>query len=121
MSTSTYEEALGQLLNRFVEGVDRAAEFGAEQLPSLVEQLLAWKMASHIMWLVVSIIIILTILYIIWRSNGSIQDAPIITGFVIIVIFGIVGIANIHNILMVNFAPKLYVLEYASDLLNPNN
>ncbi len=33
----------------------------------------------------------------------------------------IVILANLHNVLMINFAPKLYVLEYASDLLNPSD
>lgn len=122
----SYEEVLGQLLMRFANGVDAAVEFSKDQIPDLIQQLLAWKMVWAWVWIIVGVLFGLYMIYCIIQmrkiTNPSESDTCVyVLQWCFLFISFTVILVNLHDILMIHFAPKLYVLEYASDLLNPSD
>lgn len=124
------QKVLADIITRVTSGADAAIQFGKEQIPEVLKQLLIWNFTfSFLIWFSATAIIIG---YIIWmftkfrwwfknqRSTTTEMDAAITA---ITVVWGIVTFIMIFvfwcnlDWLKIWVAPKLYLLEYAASLI----
>jgi len=66
----TANEILVQLLQRAVDGVDKAVEFSQAQIPDVVEQLLMWKALESCIYALVGLLMV-AISVAVWRYGTS--------------------------------------------------
>nr|DAX06431.1 MAG TPA: hypothetical protein [Caudoviricetes sp.] len=124
------QKVLADIITRVTSGADAAIQFGKEQIPEVLKQLLIWNFTfSFLIWFSATAIIVG---YIIWmftkfrwwfknqRSTTTEMDAAIT---VITVVWGIISFIMIFvfwcnlDWLKIWVAPKLYLLEYAASLI----
>lgn len=124
------QKVLADIITRVTSGADAAIQFGKEQIPEVLKQLLIWNFTfSFLIWFSATAIIIG---YIIWmltkfrwwfknqRSTTTELDAAIT---LLTVIWGIITFIMIFvfwcnlDWLKIWVAPKLYLLEYAASLI----
>ena len=124
------QKVLADIITRVTSGADAAIQFGKEQIPEVLKQLLIWNFTfSFLIWFSATAIIVG---YIVWmftkfrwwfknqRSTATEMDAAIT---VITVVWGIISFIMIFvfwcnlDWLKIWVAPKLYLLEYAASLI----
>ena len=124
------QKVLADIITRVTSGADAAIQFGKEQIPEVLKQLLIWNFTfSFLIWFSAAAIIVG---YIIWmltkfrwwfknqRSTTTELDAAITT---VTLIWGIITFIMIFvfwcnlDWLKIWVAPKLYLLEYAASLI----
>ncbi len=124
------QKVLADIITRVTSGADAAIQFGKEQIPEVLKQLLIWNFTfSFLIWFSATAIIIG---YIIWmltkfrwwfknqRSTTTELDAAITA---VTIIWGIITFIMIFvfwcnlDWLKIWVAPKLYLLEYAASLI----
>ena len=124
------QKVLADIITRVTSGADAAIQFGKEQIPEVLKQLLIWNFTfSFLIWFSATAIIIG---YIIWmltkfkwwfknqRTTTTEQDAAVT---VLTVIWGFISFIMIFvfwcnlDWLKIWVAPKLYLLEYAASLI----
>lgn len=124
------QKVLADIITRVTSGADAAIQFGKEQIPEVLKQLLIWNFTfSFLIWFSATAIIVG---YIIWmltkfrwwfknqRTTTSEQDAAVTA---LTVMWGIITFIMIFvfwcnlDWLKIWVAPKLYLLEYAASLI----
>lgn len=124
------QKVLADIITRVTSGADAAIQFGKEQIPEVLKQLLIWNFTfSFLIWFSATAIIVG---YIIWmltkfrwwfknqRSTTTELDAAITA---VTIIWGIITFIMIFvfwcnlDWLKIWVAPKLYLLEYAASLI----
>lgn len=124
------QKVLADIITRVTSGADAAIQFGKEQIPEVLKQLLIWNFTfSFLIWFSATAIIVG---YVIWmltkfrwwfknqRSTTTEQDAAVTA---LTVIWGIITFIMIFvfwcnlDWLKIWVAPKLYLLEYAASLI----
>lgn len=136
---SKADQVLGQLLDKALNGVDKAVEFSQEQIPDVVEQLLLWKMTEGLIGFIMGVIVLIAMIYVLikYTGKGSLEEGCSMTykmtlthngdgdldAQTLITVFGSVLILMLafHLInfdwLQIIIAPKLYLLEYAANFV----
>jgi len=128
---SKAEQVLGQLLDRALNGIDKAVEFSQAQIPDVIEQLLMWKMIESILWNVAALAIFVVFIAWQWVCFGKPawvyvdenKDNNLYEGGLGMWFFGSVLLIIVIVIFMnfdwlqIMIAPKLYLLEYAADFV----
>lgn len=128
------KQALAEMLQRMVEGIDGAVAFSQQQIPDVVEQLLLWHMTHSLIGFATGLILfsagVLYCTYVATRKpikgestawffmNGQRtgnEFSVMLTLFPIA--FGFPLAALNLGWLQILIAPKLYLLEYAADLV----
>lgn len=140
------EEALARMIDLAIDGIEGAKSFAEAELPSVVEQLLIWKMLESlipvfftlVLWGIAAYLLIgtpaalrrakkayengekWTLMYQQGTTTSILYDIAslglhrIIPGFLAILI----GLITLNfTWLQILVAPKIYLLEYASDLV----
>lgn len=124
------QKVLADIITRVTSGADAAIQFGKEQIPEVLKQLLVWNFTfSFLIWFSATAIIVG---YVIWmltkfrwwfknqRSTTTELDAAVIT---ITVVWGFISFIMTFvfwcnlDWLKIWVAPKLYLLEYAASLI----
>lgn len=124
------QKVLADIITRVTSGADAAIQFGKEQIPEVLKQLLIWNFTfSFLIWFSATAVIVG---YIIWmltkfrwwfknqRSTTTELDAAVIT---ITAVWGFISFIMIFvfwcnlDWLKIWVAPKLYLLEYAASLI----
>lgn len=136
----TFVNAINSLIQRTLNGVDNTINFLSAQIPDVLRQLITFNIVKEsILVLVLSIPIIIyitTLAYInkqkkdkntecIWihKNYEDVIDfnegvfAFTIIGGVVVFLFGLATMDHLLNLAELIFAPKVWLLEYASDLI----
>jgi len=119
-------DALINMIDITVKSMSDVVEFGKQQIPEVIHQLLMWEMAKGIIGFSVGVIFaIVTVIFFRkacqWYQEDS-SNAPAHIGTaVLLVISSILLIDNIMIIVQIWVAPKLYLLEYAASLIKGGN
>lgn len=137
------EEILLGLLDKGVEAIEKGGEFLGEQIPLVVQELLLFKSFYH----GISLLMCLFFLYVAYRiikvlpqyykdaqSSYNLPKSYVrkydelpaflggIFGTVAAIVFlllGLIGVfTNAATFMMIILAPRLYLLEYSSQLVN---
>lgn len=125
------QQALVAILNKTMSGVEAGTSFLQAELPDVIHQLLAWKLASCLLATLISIIVIFSY----WRfirafmkseSGSTLKDSwgePTGPAFAGLAIGGGASVFSLIVILFDGFtalqialAPKVYLIEYAASL-----
>ena len=131
------------ILNDITTNVSTAKNFVLGELPDVIQQLLTWKLMNFIVLYVLCILVLIASIFIYrtlmtidrntmstfqknavcsWYSDGTYTLKDQHQLLVILSVFGIGAsiifmLTNLNVLLELIFAPKLYLLEYAADLL----
>lgn len=119
------QQALANLLSMAVDGLNGAVEFSKAQLPEVVEQLLMWHMAESLISFVLGILFMVAFPWGMFKVHKAIQEEKIDDVLYAIAIplavagfsGGFVATAEGLEWLKIMIAPKLYLLEYAAQLV----
>jgi hypothetical protein len=112
--TPIIEEKALALLTELEKGI----EFGKEQAPIIVEQLLIYHLWSAIISVLISTLVLIAYGTFLYRTRGSFKNyegwhfISFMSGFAAFVAF----LVSLTTILQVSLAPNLYVLEYVLSL-----
>lgn len=111
------KQALVELINRSFSAVDAVVAFTKEQLPDVIYQLLLWKAVQSFLWFVFCVAVIVVSCIITKKhaksTNGFSWFPCGVASFLSLIILAKAGM----DWLQIWLAPKLYLLEYASQLV----
>ncbi|MEQ9723982.1 hypothetical protein ABQG65_22910 [Yersinia alsatica] len=124
MSEQT-NKIISDLLLKASNGIDSAVTFSQAQMPDVIEQLMRWKMASYGLRVFTCILLLALMCFFIRRSwqwyEGYEKETA---GFVGLLLSGAITLisllvlfANVGNAIQLWFAPKVWLIEYAADLI----
>jgi formate hydrogenlyase subunit 3/multisubunit Na+/H+ antiporter MnhD subunit len=120
---------LDELMVQIINQVKNTGDFVVEQMPDVVQQLLTYQYYSTVFYLIVGIVFLMVSFFSFYKvreldkkSVGNPDVIPYIIAFLMIgIMSGLVGIVNvcenIDPLLKLTFAPKIYLIEYASRLI----
>lgn len=119
----------GDIYDATKNGIGKAVDFAQEQIPQVIQQIMLWEFWCHaihaIIWTVIMVVILyFTIRYwkIAWKNTDDYKHGPTIVlniiGLVIsLIILGAGVIPNTQTCVKIGIAPKVFLIEYCSDLL----
>ena len=129
MNTET-DKQIAEILKKGLEAAEKSGNFVIEQAPDLVKQLITYKTVETS----ICVLIEITLMYLIFRYfkylyKKNNEDSDFIpenafhgVGIIITSLMGIflffVFINDISNLIQLIFAPKIYLLEYITQLLS---
>jgi len=136
MNEETQEKA-NQVLAALIESVANVRDFAIEHAPDVIQELLTWNFTTTLISFVGCLICIGVWLYLNWRQYKWIKNGGggrerncygentdelspflILNLFQIVLIFGFLGWISISmDWLKIWLAPKLYLIEYAAELV----
>lgn len=137
---NSVEEALARLIERATSGINEVVEFSQAQLPDVIEQLLMWNMTESLITFFVPLFFMLLFFTILfcqvknllkdmnnnnnndWFSNDGLPNTHFLCmiglpACGVIVSFLVMIKISTMVWLQIMIAPKLYLLEYASNLV----
>lgn len=117
------DEQLAKILSKGLEAAIKSGNFIIEQAPDLIQQLITYKTVESVIFLLISAIAMYFIGKIIYKdykkaeywddANPRIQFG----GSVIFIVFIICFCSNLQDLIQIVFAPKIFLIEYASKLI----
>ncbi|ECO0025059.1 hypothetical protein ZN88_15495 [Salmonella enterica subsp. enterica serovar Newport] len=125
-----WEKVLSSLITKVTTGADAVIQFGSEQLPEILKQLLIWNFTYSLLIWVLSLSVIVG--YLLWMgikwkwwmhnkatTSVSTDNSYSIITFIWSILAFISLIMFFSNLdwLKIWVAPKLYLLEYAASLI----
>jgi len=121
---------MNEILDKLLQWLEAAEGFAVEQTPIVLQEILAWKMAENIIYVVIALIWLSAYAWHVHRctemSSDDWEDAtPRNIRFVTLLIIGGVGgliwflelCFRLPNIVQIYFAPRVFLIEYVSRLL----
>jgi hypothetical protein len=120
---------LDELMVQIINQVKNTGDFVIEQMPDVVQQILTYQYYSTLCFLIFGIVLLLISLFSFYKvrqldkkSLGNPDVIPYIIAFLMIgIMSGLVGIFNVCDnidpLIKLTFAPKIYLIEYASRLI----
>ena len=120
----TTDQAIAELIDRTLNGIDAGTEFMQEQLPDYIHQLLVWFMWYNIVWAMVwmlGVAFCAFCAYRLWRIDRDPENKEESAYFLIGAIPGMsMFFVSMHwwlDALQIYVAPKVFLVNYASGLL----
>ena len=121
------KQALADTINKLTNGVEKGIDFFNAQMPEVIEQLLIWKIWESAMQCIVGFLILFAcwkLPSMVWKKykfpewNEEKQLVVIMIGSLGLIFAGIaVSILINFKWLQILIAPKIYLIEYAAELL----
>lgn len=120
---------LDELMVQIINQVKNTGDFVVEQMPDVVQQLLTYQYYSTVCFLIFGIVLLFISCFSFYKmsilNRQSLRDPDIIPYVIAFLMIGIIsaliGIVNvccnIDPLLKLTFAPKIYLIEYASRLI----
>lgn len=130
MSPET-DKALANILQKGLELAEKTGHFIVDQTTDVVQQFIYWRLCMHSIYVLVSGIV----LYILyrwikqvwkWGNEETDYDGGALMFALIILIISIAGagiffISNLLDVIKLIVAPKVYLIEYAVELVKNVN
>ena len=127
------DEILEKVVSEFVDNLNDGVDFASSQIPQVIEQLLLWHTVTGAIGFVIGLVILISSIRFIvfnvksyyeereWVANhcGVLNDGYICSCVLSVMLFipGVIITLNHLYWIQILVAPKLYVLEYASQLV----
>jgi hypothetical protein len=115
-------ENLEKAVAKSLELAEKTGELVIEQAPEIIQEFYNWHLASSIIWIVISLIVIIIYCWNFkkWYNGAFIgfdENEELYTVLILLVglasVFSIVGILeNTIDLIKILTAPKLYLIEY---------
>lgn len=136
------QKALTDILNSGMDAAAQAKDFVLSELPDVVKQLLAWKLAENLFYSAIGVIVIVTIVLVMakiirirpksweetsnfaWICYKGLREIDISAPGLMFFVFGGIGLlfstiatlSSLSEALQIWLAPKVYLIEYTANL-----
>lgn len=117
------QQVLVTLLEKAVAGIDAAVSFSQAQIPDVINQLLVYKVWDYGLTISLYLAVIVTCIWIFKKSKKSFEEnnevglLGMIVSLILAVMLGLVAFSEAKDLIMLIVAPKLYLIQYAADLM----
>lgn len=111
------QTTLNDALVSVIESTASAKEFILAETPEVIEQLLMWEVLSSLVWFFAWIVVASVFVFYTVRAFRNAWDFDGIMFLTIASACSLIGIASSLTWLKIMIAPKLYLLEYAAELV----
>ena len=122
------DEQLAEILKKSLEAAEKTGSFIIEQAPDIIQQLILWKTVQYS----ASVVIGVFLLYMLWKKYSSdkkktdyydsedyfLENPMRIIMYFVLGAIGFSLITGAYSLIQIVFAPKIFLIEYASKLLN---
>ena len=116
-----------ELFNKLLGWVNTIEDFTMEQLPLFVEEILTYRAIYHGIWASLLILVFGIAAYLLIKyrpkrdEDGYFEPGELFVSILMwageLILF-LVSVAHIFKFIMVLVAPRLYLIEYVSNLVN---
>lgn len=118
MDMTNVDKAVASMIERAVNGVDAAVAFGAAQLPDIIRQLLVWKTTQYTFLALLFAVVLAVCVAVSVHAARRYRNPDLLLMFSIAaIVSGAILVLRICYLLQIVLAPKVWLLEYARDLL----
>lgn len=122
-------DILLQMVNITVKTMGDVVEFGKQQIPEVVNQLIVWNAVQSGLWMVLGIVIAIFLIAIGNNRKEPLNDAETGLGTFIQVVCWVIGLVvggimlfdNLLELIKILVAPKVWLIEYAAHLVRGVN
>lgn len=124
----TLQKAVAVMIEKAASGIDTATNFLAAEIPDVIHQLLVWNLVKSAVTVVACLAVLFGI-YLIVRfiykkteeSRCPNQFPTVMTGIILVGLAGVPCVLGISchtlNALKIWLAPKVWLIEYAANLV----
>ena len=120
------KDASSEIYGASKTGIVKAVEFAQEQSPMVVQEFLVWKFAQSVIWVIVGMIAIGVLGFLLKKfvsklknsesSDSELYIIPTVISSILIVVICFINIVpNVEQMVKVKFAPRVFMIEWASD------
>ena len=115
-------QALEQLLNVAVSGIQGAVNFSKAQIPDVIHQMLVWNAVTSLITQVMCLVVLTTILRFIYKfiKSNDFDGKAVVLGILLgsmPVVPVLIFFFNNSDWLQIWLAPKYYILQQAASLI----
>lgn len=118
-------ELLVKMIDVTVQSVSDVVEFGKQQIPEVIHQLIMWNIAKVSIWMILGLVIAIFLCQVGNKLKPSLNQSEKGLGTFVQGIFWAVGLAvggtifvkNLFEVAYIVIAPKVWLIEYAAQLI----
>lgn len=118
-------DLLVKMIDVTVQSVSDVVEFGKQQIPDIINQLLMWKIAESGVWLLFGIVFLSVGMFFSNHYYNRLENMEegvgvavrIIGSFISLLAGSIIIIRNLLDVLYICLAPKVWLIEYGAELV----
>jgi hypothetical protein len=116
-----------QLINDLLTSLRSTKEFVLAQAPDVVKQILTWNLWVHLIWIIFGFAVgLFGVIFFghLRKSKREGCDERFMCGIAQLafcIAFAVIFMSNIFEVVQILVAPKLYLIEYFSNLLRPHS
>lgn len=114
------QKVLADLLQKASNGIDSAVSFSQAQIPDVIHQLMIWNAVSSALVQIFCVFLITGCYFMAikaWKTRDGDIIFPSWIASVIFISGGFIGFFSNFDWLKIYLAPKLYLIEYAANLI----
>ena len=116
------ETALADAVNKTIELGGRATDFAMGEIPDIAHQLLVWKTGVSIFGIGIGLVLLSVLLLIFKKKEWYFESEEKTILYILVsaacgVAGPIVVLCNTFNLLQIWLAPKIFLMEYAANLV----
>ncbi len=117
VENNNVENAVVEIINKAIQGIDSTTDFLLSEIPEVIQQLLMWNFAKSLILCTLFFALSITLIRFLFLSLKEHNEPELIIILMIaVVVCGAVTFAN-HGWLMIWLAPKVWLIEYAANLV----
>lgn len=118
-------ELLVKMIDVTVQSLSDVVDFGKQQIPEVIHQLIMWNITKVSIWMIVGVVIAVFLCQVGNRFKPGLNQTEKGLGTFVQVIFWVVGLAvggsmfvtNLLQVAYIVIAPKVWLIEYAAQLI----
>lgn len=118
-------ELLVKMIDVTVQSVSDVVEFGKQQIPEVIHQLLMWNVLKASIWVVVAVVFSIFLCTVVNRAKPVLNESEsgfgtfiqILGWLIAMVVGGSVFMINLLQAAYILIAPKVWLIEYAAELI----
>lgn len=118
-------DVLLQMVDVTVKTMSDVVEFGKQQIPEVIHQLLMWNALKASLWVIVSVVFSIFICTVVNRAKPGLNESESGLGTFIqffgwLIAMGVGGSVFMVNLLQAAYiliAPKVWLIEYAAEFI----
>lgn len=118
-------ELLVKMIDVTVQSVSDVVEFGKQQIPEVIHQLLMWNALKASIWVVVAVVFSIFLCTVVNRAKPGLNESEsglgtfvqILGWLIAMVVGGAVFMINLLQAAYIMIAPKVWLIEYAAELI----
>lgn len=120
----TASNALVNMIDVTVKTMSDVVDFGKQQIPQVIHELLMWKATNACVWMAIGVILVVLSWvtfkainrYVADTGDGDVYVLHLATG-ALVILGALFFVPNLLELLQILVAPKVYLIEYSADLI----